>query len=162
MIGKGLPDGIFSNQKSKFRAILEGLAMEDVGMYILRPLCLFRAVWYIFGHFVYLLVIWYFYPIFVGNLVYLLVICYICWLLLYLLVIVIFVVFWYIFGYLVFFPVLVCCTKKNLATLFSMLSKFFSSFFVAQCREVICEMSRGSNPRPVDQAVDVSNVLTML
>jgi hypothetical protein len=27
---------------------------------------------------------------------------------------------------------------------------------------VICEMSRGSNPRPVDQAVDVSNVLTML
>jgi hypothetical protein len=26
----GLPDGIFSNQKSQFGKILEGLAMEDV------------------------------------------------------------------------------------------------------------------------------------
>jgi hypothetical protein len=28
----GLPDGIFSNQKSKFGSFLEGLAMEDVGI----------------------------------------------------------------------------------------------------------------------------------
>jgi hypothetical protein len=28
----GLPDGLFSNQKSKFGKILEGLAMEDVGI----------------------------------------------------------------------------------------------------------------------------------
>jgi hypothetical protein len=28
--GTGLPDGIFSNQKSHFGKILEGLAMEDV------------------------------------------------------------------------------------------------------------------------------------
>jgi hypothetical protein len=30
----GLPDGLFSNQKSKFGLLLEGLAMEDVGTYI--------------------------------------------------------------------------------------------------------------------------------
>jgi hypothetical protein len=29
----GLPDGLFSNQKSKFREILEGLVMEDVGIF---------------------------------------------------------------------------------------------------------------------------------
>jgi hypothetical protein len=29
----GLPDGLFSNQKSKFGKILEGLAMEDVGIF---------------------------------------------------------------------------------------------------------------------------------
>jgi hypothetical protein len=29
-----LPDGIFSNQKSKFGQILEGLAMEDVGIFM--------------------------------------------------------------------------------------------------------------------------------
>jgi hypothetical protein len=29
----GLPDGLFSNQKSKFGQILEGLAMEDVGIF---------------------------------------------------------------------------------------------------------------------------------
>jgi hypothetical protein len=28
----GLPDGLFSNQKSKFGSILEGLAMEDYGI----------------------------------------------------------------------------------------------------------------------------------
>jgi hypothetical protein len=28
-----LPDGLFSNQKSKFGSILEGLAMEDVGIF---------------------------------------------------------------------------------------------------------------------------------
>jgi hypothetical protein len=31
--GTGLPDGSFSNQKSKFGKILEGLAMEDAGMF---------------------------------------------------------------------------------------------------------------------------------
>jgi hypothetical protein len=35
--GKGqqprLPDGLFSNKKSKFGKILEGLAMEDVGIF---------------------------------------------------------------------------------------------------------------------------------
>jgi hypothetical protein len=35
----GLPDGIFSNQKSQFGKLLEGLAMEDVGIFI--------AIWYI-------------------------------------------------------------------------------------------------------------------
>jgi hypothetical protein len=29
----GLPDGLFSNQKCKFGKILEGLAMEDVGIF---------------------------------------------------------------------------------------------------------------------------------
>jgi hypothetical protein len=28
-----LPDGLFSNQKFKFGEILEGLAMEDVGIF---------------------------------------------------------------------------------------------------------------------------------
>jgi hypothetical protein len=71
------------------------------------------AIWYIYGYLVYLwlfgifMVIWYIY----GYLVYL-------WLFGILMVI------WYIDGYLVylwlfgiFFPVSVCCTKKNLATL---------------------------------------------
>jgi hypothetical protein len=31
--GPGLPDGLFSNQKSKFGKILEGLAMEEVGIF---------------------------------------------------------------------------------------------------------------------------------
>jgi hypothetical protein len=59
----GLPDGIFSNQTSQFGYILEGLAMEDVG-------------------------------IFYGTLVYFVTISFNLWL----------------FG--IFFPVLVCCTKK--------------------------------------------------
>jgi hypothetical protein len=29
----GLPDGLFSNQKSKFGKIVEGLAMEDVDIF---------------------------------------------------------------------------------------------------------------------------------
>jgi hypothetical protein len=32
-IGPGLPDGLFSNQKFKFGQILEGLALEDVGLF---------------------------------------------------------------------------------------------------------------------------------
>jgi hypothetical protein len=62
-----LPDGTFSNQKSKFWSILEGLAMEDVGI--------------IYGHLIFFVAIEYFYI------------------------------------YLEHFPVLVCCIKKNLATL---------------------------------------------
>jgi hypothetical protein len=73
-----LPDGMFSNQKSKFGHILEGLANEDVGIFsallsilsILQQMLYFMAIWCIY-----------------------------------------LVVFWYIF------PVLVCCTEKNLATL---------------------------------------------
>jgi hypothetical protein len=29
----GLPDGLFSNQKSKFGYIFDGLAMEEVGIF---------------------------------------------------------------------------------------------------------------------------------
>jgi hypothetical protein len=36
-LGSGLPDGVFSNQKSKFGEILEGLAMEVV--------CIFHGHW---------------------------------------------------------------------------------------------------------------------
>jgi hypothetical protein len=71
----GLPDGIFSNQKSKFGSILEGIAMEAVGIFH-GHVVYFKAVWYI---------CWPFGIFYIGI--------------------------WYIF------PVLVCCTKKNLATL---------------------------------------------
>jgi hypothetical protein len=59
----GLPDGKFSNQKSQFGSILEGLAMQDVVIFmaiwsILRPLGTFRgplvylmAIWYLFSRF---------------------------------------------------------------------------------------------------------------
>jgi hypothetical protein len=30
---EGLPEGIFSNRKSQFGYILEGLAMEDIGIF---------------------------------------------------------------------------------------------------------------------------------
>jgi hypothetical protein len=33
-IQPGLPDGIFSNRKSKFGLIFEGLAIEDVGTFL--------------------------------------------------------------------------------------------------------------------------------
>jgi hypothetical protein len=33
MRGPGLPDGIFSDKKYQFGQILEGLAMEDVGIF---------------------------------------------------------------------------------------------------------------------------------
>jgi hypothetical protein len=48
----GLPDGIFSNQKSKFEYILEGLAIEKVAIFY-GHLVSFTAIWYI------LWVIWY-------------------------------------------------------------------------------------------------------
>jgi hypothetical protein len=43
----GLPDGIFSKQKSKFGQILEGLAMEYVGLLFIGRLVYFTAHWYI-------------------------------------------------------------------------------------------------------------------
>jgi hypothetical protein len=53
-----LPHDIFSNRKSQFGKILEGLATEDVGifmaiLFILWPLCLF------YGHLVHFVVIGY-------------------------------------------------------------------------------------------------------
>jgi hypothetical protein len=66
----GLPDGIFSNQKSQFGLILEALAMEDVGIFYVH-LGYFTAIWYIlwsfgifYGHLVYFVVIWYIFPVF--------------------------------------------------------------------------------------------------
>jgi hypothetical protein len=41
-----LPDGIFSNQKSQFGKILEGLAMEGVGIFYGQSVY-FTAPWYI-------------------------------------------------------------------------------------------------------------------
>jgi hypothetical protein len=41
-----LPDGLFSNQKSKFGKFLEGLAMEDVGIFY-RHLVHFTVFCYI-------------------------------------------------------------------------------------------------------------------
>jgi hypothetical protein len=41
-----LPDGLFSNQKSKFGYILEALAMEDVGVFYGR-LINFPGIWHI-------------------------------------------------------------------------------------------------------------------
>jgi hypothetical protein len=57
--GPGLPDGIFSNQKSQFGYKLEGLAMEDFGIF--------------YGHFVYFKAIGYIlwlFSIFYGYLLY--------------------------------------------------------------------------------------------
>jgi hypothetical protein len=66
--------------------------LRPFGLHILRPLCLFDIF---YGHLVYLMAIWYIlwpFGIFYGHLVY-------------------FMLIWYIF------PVLVSCTKENLATL---------------------------------------------
>jgi hypothetical protein len=65
----GLPDGLFSNQKSKSGYILEGLAMEDVGTYILwtlRPFYGLLLYLWTFGIvrviLAYLFPFWYFVP----------------------------------------------------------------------------------------------------
>jgi hypothetical protein len=42
--GTGLPDGFFSNQKSKFGQILEGLRWENVDIYF-RPFGIFTDIW---------------------------------------------------------------------------------------------------------------------
>jgi hypothetical protein len=41
-----LPDGLFSKQKSQFGKVLEGLAMEDVGIFC-GHLVYFMAIWQI-------------------------------------------------------------------------------------------------------------------
>jgi hypothetical protein len=76
-----LPDGTLSNQKFQFGSILEGPAMEDVGI-TCGHLLFYMAICYFIWPFV----------ILYGHLVY-------------------FMAIWYIF------PLLVCCVKKNLATL---------------------------------------------
>jgi hypothetical protein len=55
----GLPDGLFSNQKSQFGLILEGLAMDNLGIFY-DNLVYFKAVENILWPF----------GIFCGNLVY--------------------------------------------------------------------------------------------
>jgi hypothetical protein len=59
----GLPDGIFSNQKSHFGELLEGLAIKDVGiffghlvyttaiLYILWSFCIFYGYFFPFWYF---------------------------------------------------------------------------------------------------------------
>jgi hypothetical protein len=66
--GPGLPDCIFSNQKSPFGQILEGLAKEDVGIFF-GHLVYFIDIWYLlwtfgifYGHLVYFMDIWYIIP----------------------------------------------------------------------------------------------------
>jgi hypothetical protein len=57
----GLPDGLFSNRKSKFGYILDGLALEDVGIFYGHLVHLWSFL--IFnGHLVYFVVIWYIFP----------------------------------------------------------------------------------------------------
>jgi hypothetical protein len=73
---RGCQMAFFQTKNPNLGKFLEGLAMEDIGTYILRPFGLFN------DHLVYFVAIWY-----------------MLWL----------------FG--IFFRVLVCCTKKNLATL---------------------------------------------
>jgi hypothetical protein len=59
----GLPDGIFSNQKSQFGKILEGLAMEDVGIFN-DHLVQFTVIWYILWPFGRFMVIWHIFSCF--------------------------------------------------------------------------------------------------
>jgi hypothetical protein len=54
---------IFSNQKSQFGKILEGLATEDVGIFY-GHFVYFTSERYIFGHSVHFVVIWYIFPSF--------------------------------------------------------------------------------------------------
>jgi hypothetical protein len=56
-----LPDGLFSNQKSKFEQILEGLAMENLSIFY-DYLDFFRDIKIFNGHLVYFVVIWYIFP----------------------------------------------------------------------------------------------------
>jgi hypothetical protein len=48
-----LPDGLISNQEPKFGEILEGLAMEEIGIHILVALGLF------YGLLLYVMDLWY-------------------------------------------------------------------------------------------------------
>jgi hypothetical protein len=89
-----LPDGVFSNKKYQFGQILEGIGMENVGI--------FMVIWNILKP----------YGKFQSYLVYFMVIWYCCDFLVY------YTVIWICCDYLVyFFTVLVYCVEKNLATL---------------------------------------------
>jgi hypothetical protein len=93
-----LPDGIFSNQKSRFGFISEEFAMKDIGI-LYGHLVYFIASWYILRQLVYFMVIWYIlclFGTFYGYLVYCRDIWYCLWL----------------FG--IFPPVLLCCTKRKI------------------------------------------------
>jgi hypothetical protein len=59
--GLGLPDGIFSNQKSQFGQILEGLGMKKDGIFF-GHLKYITAIWYIFWPFGNLLAVWHLFP----------------------------------------------------------------------------------------------------
>jgi hypothetical protein len=85
----GLPDGIFSYKKSNVWYFLEGLEIENVGIFCIR-----------LEYFTGILVYFYPFGIFCDKSIYL-------------------VVLWYIFRelFIIFLPVLVYYTKKNLATL---------------------------------------------
>jgi hypothetical protein len=57
-VNPGLPDGMFSNQKSHIGKILEGLAIEDVGIFM----TIWNILWpfdIIYGRLVQFVVIWY-------------------------------------------------------------------------------------------------------
>jgi hypothetical protein len=67
----GLPDGFFSNQRSQFGKILEGLAMGNLGTFY-NHLVYVKAIGNIFwpfgifcGNLVYFVGIWYIFPRFV-------------------------------------------------------------------------------------------------
>jgi hypothetical protein len=57
-LGPRLPDGIFSNQKSQFGFILEGLALGDFGVFY-GHLVYFAAIWYILWPFGIFFPFWY-------------------------------------------------------------------------------------------------------
>jgi hypothetical protein len=68
LYNSGLPDGLFSNQKSNFGEILEGLAMEDVGIFYghLVHFTVFCYILWTFGivlgNLIYFSPFWYFVP----------------------------------------------------------------------------------------------------
>jgi hypothetical protein len=58
-----LPDDLFSNQKSQFEYMLEGLEMENVGIFY-GHLEYSIAIWYILRPFGHLVALWYIFPLF--------------------------------------------------------------------------------------------------
>jgi hypothetical protein len=82
-----LPGAVFAYQKSQFGYIVAGLVIEYDGIFYGHLVC-FVVIWYILWPF----------GMLCGQLVYFMAIWYVLW----------------TFG--IFLPVLVCCTKKNLAT----------------------------------------------
>jgi hypothetical protein len=49
-----MPDGLFSNQKSQYGYILEGLAIENGGIFYVH------LVYILYGHWKYFMAVWYF------------------------------------------------------------------------------------------------------